>query len=110
MVNGSKRIRATPAGNAINVRTTGKSRLKNTASEPQRSKNRSATSSSCGAIRTQRPYRSRNRRPPVERNAAARGGAFAAVESYLHAYLPAPIAKPLGAASQGLVRLIAVTW
>src|SRR5580700_6226682 len=51
-----------------------------------------------------------NRRPPVERNAAARGGAFAAVESYLHAYLPAPIAKPLGAASQGLVRLIAVTW
>jgi hypothetical protein len=51
-----------------------------------------------------------NRRPPMQRNAAARGAAFAAVQSYLLAYLPAPIAKPLGAAAQALVRLIAVTW
>ena len=52
-----------------------------------------------------------NRRPPVERNAAARGAAaFAAIQSYLLAYLPAPIAKPLSAATQALIRLIAVTW
>jgi hypothetical protein len=46
-----------------------------------------------------------NRRPPVQRNAAL-GAAFAAAQ----AYLPPPIAKPLGAASQALARFIAVAW
>ena len=50
-----------------------------------------------------------NRRPPVQRNAAL-GAAAPALQSYLLAYLPPPIAKPLGAAAQALVRLIAVTW
>ena len=36
MVNGSRRIRATPAGNAMKVRTTGSIRLINTAGEPHR--------------------------------------------------------------------------
>jgi uncharacterized membrane protein len=50
-----------------------------------------------------------NRRPPVQRNAAL-GAAFATVQSYLLAYLPPPIAKPLGPTAQALVRLFAVTW
>ena len=51
-----------------------------------------------------------NRRPPMERNAAARGAAFAAVQSYLLAYLPLPMAKPLGAIAHALMRLVAVAW
>ena len=50
-----------------------------------------------------------NRRPPMQRNAAL-GAAFAAVQSYLLAYLPPPIAKPLGAIAHALMRLIAVAW
>ena len=50
-----------------------------------------------------------NRRPPVQRNAAL-GAFFSAVQSYLLACLPAPIAKPLGAASQALTRLFAAAW
>ena len=46
-----------------------------------------------------------NRRPPVQRNAEL-GAAFAAVD----AYLPPPIAKPLGEIAHALMRLIAVTW
>ena len=43
-------IRATPAGNEMNVRTIGMSRLKNAVAGPYFWKNRSASSSSCGRI------------------------------------------------------------
>ncbi len=46
-----------------------------------------------------------NRRPPLQRNSAI-GAALATVE----AYLPPPIAKPLGEVAYALVRLIAVPW
>ena len=57
-------IRTTPAGKLMNVRTIGRSRLKNTVCEPHRAKNRSASSMSWGRIRRYFPYRSRNGRPP----------------------------------------------
>ena len=57
-------IRATPAGNEMNVRTIGSRRLKNTVAAPYFSKKRSASSISCWRIRRYLPYRSRNGRPP----------------------------------------------
>ena len=46
-----------------------------------------------------------NRRPPVERKAGI-GAAIAAVG----AYLPPPLAKPLGAIARALARLTAAPW
>ena len=43
-------MRATPAGNEMNVRTIGMSRLKNAVAGPYFWKNRSASSSSCGRM------------------------------------------------------------
>ncbi|OGO57414.1 MAG: hypothetical protein A2Z32_04075 [Chloroflexi bacterium RBG_16_69_14] len=57
-------IRATPAGKLMNVRTIGRSRPMNTVAAPWRAKKWSASSISCGRMRTYLPYRSRNGRPP----------------------------------------------
>jgi len=46
-----------------------------------------------------------NRRSPVERNASI-GAAFDAVA----AYLPPPLAQPLGAIARALARLVAAPW
>ena len=46
-----------------------------------------------------------NRRPPIERNASI-GAALATVG----AYLPPPLAHPLGAIAQALARLTAAPW
>ena len=43
-------IRATPAGKLMNVRTTGRSRLKNAVADPYLAKNRSAASISCSRM------------------------------------------------------------
>ena len=48
----------------MNVRTIGRSRLKNAVAAPYLSKNRSASSISCWRISRYFPYRSRNGRPP----------------------------------------------
>ena len=58
-------IRATPAGNEMNVRTIGIRRLKNAVAGPYLRKNVSASSSSCGRMSRYLPYRSRNGRPPM---------------------------------------------
>ena len=44
-------IRATPAGNEMNVRTIGSRRLKNAVAGPYFAKNRSAVAISCGRMR-----------------------------------------------------------
>jgi len=51
-------MRATPAGKEMNVRTIGRSRLKNAVAAPYLSKNRSASSISCSRISRYFPYRS----------------------------------------------------
>ena len=57
-------IRVTPAGNEMNVLTTGSRRPKNTVAAPYLRKNPSAISISCGRMSRYLPNRSRNGRPP----------------------------------------------
>src|SRR5205807_2682582 len=64
MMNFFKFIRATPAGNAMNVRIAGSKRLTKTITSPNLSNQRSAKSKSWFETRMYLPYFSINGRPP----------------------------------------------